>query len=239
MSIDWQSSPKTKPNSISEMALPSNVKEILLRCEKKGDFRHCIMAGSYGTGKTTSARILARLIDEHFVEHDCNIKGSKDNFLELTKNLLTQNLYQLVKTGTSKRVVILDEFHDADQRAQNVFKKFMEDWAEKVKVIICVNDYNKVSPAISDRCVYLDFDVAVLDADKRTGKPKLLIHPDTGFNNADEWIAELERTVDIIAKKLGVKLTKKMKESVRSNPHNLQSVRSYVRSMQNAYEDFS
>ena len=80
MDIDWQSSPKTKPNSISEMALPSNVKEILLHCEKKGNFRHMIMAGSYGTGKTTSARILARLIDEHFVEHDCNIKGSKDNF---------------------------------------------------------------------------------------------------------------------------------------------------------------
>ena len=35
------------------------------------------------------------------------------------------------------------------------------------------------------------------------------------------------------------KVTKKMKESVRSNPHNLQSVRSYVRSMQNAYEKSS
>ena len=239
MDIDWQSSPKTKPNSISEMALPSNVKEILLRCEKKGDFRHCIMAGSYGTGKTTSARIIARLIDEDFIEHDCNREGAKDDFLKLSQNLTTRNVFTLASGRAGVRVVILDEFHDADQRAQNIFKKFMEDYAERVKVIICVNDYNKVSPAISDRCVYLDFDVAVLDADKKTGKPKLLIHPDTGFNNADEWIAELERTVDIIAKKLGVKLTKKMKESVRSNPHNLQSVRSYVRSMQNAYEDFS
>ena len=239
MSIDWQSSPKTKPNSISEMALPSNVKEILLRCEKKGDFRHCIMAGSYGTGKTTSARIIARLIDEDFIEHDCNREGSKDDFLKLSQNLTTRNVFTLASGRAGVRVVILDEFHDADQRAQNIFKKFMEDYAERVKVIICVNDYNKVSPAISDRCVYLDFDVAVLDADKRTGKPKLLIHPDTGFNNADEWIAELERTVDIIAKKLDVKLTKKMKELVRSNPHNLPSVRSYVRSMQNAYEDFS
>ena len=83
----------------------------------------------------------------------------------------------------------------------------------------------------------MDFNVAVIDEDKKTRKQKLLIHPDTGYKNQDEWIAELEKTVDVIAKKLDIKLTKKMKEQVANNPHNLQSVRSYVRSMQLAYED--
>lgn len=226
--IDWDISPDTRPQSISEMALYPSLKNILLQWEKDKFLKHCIMDGSFGTGKTTSARILARLVDVDFVEHDCNTNGSKQELLELTKRLITTNVFS--PKGT--RVLILDEFHDINHQAQNVFKKFMEDYAHKCKVIICVNDYSNISGAIKDRCVRLNFDVAKENA-KQTD---ILMMEHQDFKNKEEWVKELERCADIVAKKLGVKVSQKMKDEVRKDSSRLVSVRRYVSKLQMLYE---
>ena len=141
------------------------------------------------------------------------------------------NLFQLMGHENKQNVFFLDEFHDIGKGEQNVLKKFMEDYSDKAKLIICVNDYKKVSSAIADRCVYIPFDVAVID-DK---KGSLRILPNSGFKNVGDWITELERSADVVAKKLDIKFDKKMKDKVSGNPYNLISIRSYIRGLEMTY----
>mgnify|MGYP000036657160 CR=1 FL=1 len=228
---DWEMSAKTRPDKIEDMALSPSIKSLLLNWEKGRVIKHCIMHGHSGTGKTTSARIIAPLIDKQFEEINCTTDGSKDELKVLTKKMTTTNIFQLVGQESSTKVFFLDEFHDIPISAQNVLKKFMEDYSEKAKLIICVNDMEKVSSAIADRCVFIPFDVAVINP--RNGKLELL--PDSGFKSVDDWKKELARSADIVAKKLDIKLTKELKDKVASNPYNLVSMRSYIRGCEMSY----
>jgi len=232
--ITWEHNVLTTPKSISEMSLYPSLKESLMNWEKTNTLKNVILSGSYGTGKTTCARIFANMIDAEYVEHDCVRSGGKSDMIELTNNMMKPNLMSLMSGKSSNaRVLILDEFHDVKPDGQSVLKKWMEDKHDKVKVILCVNNYQKVSGAIADRCVYFDFDVFPEQGDG-TGVYKL--QKETGYNHIKEWYAELELTADHIEKKLNIKLSKKIRESVLKNPKNVSSVRSYVRSLQSAYE---
>ena len=228
---DWEMSIKTRPDRIEDMALAPSIKHLLQTWETNRVIKHCIMDGHSGTGKTTSARIIAPLVDKDFEEINCTTDGSKEQLKLITKKMSSTNLFQLMGNESKQKVFFLDEFHDIGKGEQNVLKKFMEDYSDKAKLIICVNDYKKVSSAIADRCVYIPFDVAVID-DK---KGSLRILPNSGFKNVGEWITELERSADVVAKKLDIKFDKKMKDKVSSNPYNLISIRSYIRGLEMTY----
>ena len=85
---DWEMSAKTRPDKIEDMALSPSIKSLLLNWEKGRVIKHCIMHGHSGTGKTTSARIIAPLIDKQFEEINCTTDGSKDEIINIGQPLI-------------------------------------------------------------------------------------------------------------------------------------------------------
>jgi len=228
--IDWNYDKKIQPQSIGEMSLYKDLKDKLSAVEKLKNLKHSMFIGSPGTGKTTSARILARLIDEDFYEHDCSADNSIATLKGLMEGMKSRNVFTLAKSKSEQRVIILDEFSDVKQDTQKVFKKFMEDFAHKCIVIICANDPNLINPAIVDRCVWYNFEVGV----NKDGR--FLVLPHTGYKKNVEWENELIKSATAIEKKLGIKIPKKIVDKVLLNPRNVLSVRSFVRSLQSEYE---
>ena len=182
------------------MALFPSLKKILIDWEKKKSIEHCYMVGSYGTGKTTAAEILAQTIDKNFRVHECNVKGDKKDFVNLISNYRRSNL-----------------------------SRFMGDDELNVKVIICANHEGEHSPAIKDRCWFLPFDAIIGKTDSRSNKTTLLPASDSDIGSVENWKKELERCIDIMGKKLDIKITAKIKDNVyKNNPTSMLSVRRYV-----------
>ena len=223
--MNWSS---VKPKTISDMALFPSLKKILIDWEKKKSIEHCYMVGSYGTGKTTAAEILAQTIDKNFRVHECNVKGDKKDFVNLISNYRVSNLSRFMGE-TNQQILVLDEFHNTSIKAQDVLKKFMDNEELNVKVIICANHEGEHSPAIKDRCWFLPFDAIIGKTDSRSNKTTLLPASDSDIGSVENWKKELERCIDIMGKKLDIKITAKIKDNVyKNNPTSMLSVRRYV-----------
>ena len=66
---------KYRPSDFSSVVGQDDIKKILINAVEKGNITHAyLFSGPRGTGKTTTAKILAKMVNcEHLVEgHPCN-----------------------------------------------------------------------------------------------------------------------------------------------------------------------
>ena len=219
MTINWEY--KYRPSTLDEMALYPALREHLDFYVKLGSFPHLILHGDTGTGKTTAARILTSGDGLDVMEYDCAQDSTKETMMQLTKGTTFLNAFG------STRVYIMDEFHDVDARVQKIFNKVMEDRADKFGWIFCVNDIDGVAPPIISRCKPLRFDVVAINS--KSGKLHML--PYTEMKKG-EWVDELCRVANLVAKKDGKTITDKQLETVASNNLNLVDVRTFIRGVE-------
>ena len=145
------------------------------------------LAGTRGSGKTTSARIYAKAICcEHLTPEGepCNecdtckdiMAGSYPEVIELdaASENSVQGVRDLIKTlgylptRGNRKVVILDECHAFSQAATNALLKTLEEPPEFVRFVFCTTDPQKVLETIRSRCLMFRFnDITATDIVKR------------------------------------------------------------------------
>ena len=131
-----------------------------------------IMAGSYGTGKTTCARIFSRAVNcSNLTDDICGkcescMMGVDDNpcYSEFDSSLTNRvdNIRDLYEDLTwvprgKKRVITLDEFHLTTRAAQSALLKLFEDAPPNIFYVLCTTDKNAILPAIVSRSLTLEF----------------------------------------------------------------------------------
>jgi len=145
------------------------------------------LAGTRGSGKTTSARIYAKaMCCEHpTVDGEpCNecdsckdiMAGSYPDVIELdaASENSVQGIRDLIKsisylpTRGDKKVVILDEIHCLSQAANNAMLKTLEEPPEFVRFVFCTTEPQKVLETIRSRCLMFRFnDITTRDIEAR------------------------------------------------------------------------
>ena len=136
-----------------------------------------LFTGTRGTGKTTTARILAKALnctgtpaDGNLPCGECeNCKAIKEGrFLDVVEldaasNNSVSQIRELIDTCqfppmfSKYKVYIIDEVHMLSQSAENAFLKTLEEPPEHVKFILATTDPEKVRETIRSRCMRLDF----------------------------------------------------------------------------------
>ncbi len=167
---------KYRPKKFSEIVGQDHVKKILSKAIEEGRVSHAyIFAGPRGTGKTTTARILAkalncerregyepcgechacRSIDEGTFMDVVELDAASNRGIDEIRRIRDSASYRPIEGKF--RVYIIDEFHMLTREAFNALLKTLEEPPEHVVFILATTDLEKVPPTIVSRCQVLEF----------------------------------------------------------------------------------
>lgn len=166
---------KYRPKDFKGLKGQEHLQEVFLSAFKyRESFPHSLLfVGERGTGKTTSARIWARLVNcenpsengpcgccrycreieegnMDIIEFDAASNRSVDNIRALKERL------QVVST-IPNRVLIIDEVHMLSNEAFNALLLTLEEPPEKTFFILCTTEVHKVPATIISRCARFIF----------------------------------------------------------------------------------
>ena len=156
---------KYRPTSFDDVIGQDHVTTTLKNAiQNKKVAQSLLFCGPRGVGKTTCARIVAKMVNN--LEWDDPLKNNNDlNIYELDaasnnsvddiRNLIEQVRYA-PQSGKFK-VYIIDEVHMLSNAAFNAFLKTLEEPPSYAIFILATTEKNKVIPTILSRCQIHDF----------------------------------------------------------------------------------
>ncbi len=121
-----------------------------------------LFCGPRGVGKTTCARIVAKMINNTEGDDAINLSlnifeldAASNNSVDDIRNLIDQVRYP-PQSGKFK-IYIIDEVHMLSQQAFNAFLKTLEEPPPYAIFILATTEKHKVLPTILSRCQIYDF----------------------------------------------------------------------------------
>ena len=162
---------KYRPTSFDDVIGQDHVTTTLKNAiENKKVAQSLLFCGPRGVGKTTCARIVAKMVnnlewnDPLKNNNDLNIyelDAASNNSVDDIRNLIEQVRYA-PQSGTFK-VYIIDEVHMLSNAAFNAFLKTLEEPPSYAIFILATTEKNKVIPTILSRCQIHDFNRIEID----------------------------------------------------------------------------
>jgi len=178
LEIPWTEKyrPQEFEDIISQNLAINNLKKFI----KSKTVPHLIFTGPAGTGKTSSALILARKI----LGDNCKEKGlllglnASDNVrMDYVRNILkkfvNQSLISLTSEKKSAKIVILDEADNIPGAVQQALRRIIEKSSGNVIFIFLCNYINRIIDPLISRCAVLRF--APLNKEKIITRLKFIL----------------------------------------------------------------
>ena len=171
---------KYRPKVLDEVVGQSEIKKILASSVKNGTITHAyLFSGPRGTGKTTMAKILAKMVNclEPIDGNACNkceqclnvldsndvieIDAASNNGVDEIREL--REKATLVPSSAKYKVYIIDEVHMLTTQAFNALLKTLEEPPKHVIFILATTEYYKIPLTITSRCQKFQFTKLTVD----------------------------------------------------------------------------
>ena len=171
---------KYRPKSFSSVVGQNEIKQILSTAVKNDTISHAyLFSGPRGTGKTTTAKIFAKMVNCENLENgepcnECNsclhlfdsndvveIDAASNNGVDEIRNL--REKATLVPSICKYKVYIIDEVHMLTTQAFNALLKTLEEPPKHVIFILATTEYYKIPLTILSRCQKFQFNKLTVD----------------------------------------------------------------------------
>ena len=167
---------KWRPSRFSDLAGQEHVTSTLRQAIVQGRVSHSyLFCGPRGTGKTTTARVLAKAVNCANPQdgdpcNECNPcisinEGRNLDIIELdaASNRGIDEIREIrdkvhfLPAESARKVYIIDEAHMLTVQASNAFLKTLEEPPRHVIFILCTTEAHNILPTIISRCQRYDF----------------------------------------------------------------------------------
>jgi DNA polymerase-3 subunit gamma/tau len=174
---------KYRPQRFSELVGQAHVSTALRNSVRDGRVGHAyLFSGPRGTGKTTSARLLAKALnctnrgDDGDPCGECEscvaiadgtsldvieVDAASRSKVDEMRDLLERVAY--LSAGGAKKVYILDEVHMLSASAEAALLKTLEESPEHVVFVLATTDPLKVAPTIRSRTQHFEFTLYTIE----------------------------------------------------------------------------
>ena len=151
---------KYRPSSFEDLVDQKTVKQRLeALIQKKEQLPHLLFAGPPGSGKTTTAMIIARLIlGEHWRDYTLSLNSSDERGIDVVRERIkTFARFTDRREGIPYRLVILDESDEMTTDGQTALRRIMEENSEHTRFILICNYSSGIIEPLQSRCAIFRF----------------------------------------------------------------------------------
>ena len=146
---------KYRPRTFKEVVCQDNIKKVLTNQLDTGEVKQAyLFCGSAGTGKTTSARIVANEVNGGKGK-PIEIDGASNNGVDNIRNIIDD--CRMKSLDSKYKVYIIDEVHMLSIGAFNALLKVLEEPPKGVIFILCTTDPHKIPATILSRVQRFQF----------------------------------------------------------------------------------
>ena len=167
---------KWRPGCFADLVGQEHVATTLRQAIKLGRVSHSyLFCGPRGTGKTTTARIVAKAVncldpqdgdpcnqcaictsinEERFMD-TIEMDAASNRGIEDIRDI--RDKVNFAPSEGRRKVYIIDEAHMLTDQASNAFLKTLEEPPSHVIFILCTTEANRILPTIVSRCQRFDF----------------------------------------------------------------------------------
>jgi DNA polymerase-3 subunit gamma/tau len=155
---------KYRPQTFKDVVGQQAITNTLLNAIENNHLAQALLfTGPRGVGKTTCARILAKMInsdgnekeDEDFAFNIFELDAASNNSVDDIRSLTDQ--VRIPPQVGKYKVYIIDEVHMLSQSAFNAFLKTLEEPPKHCIFILATTEKHKIIPTILSRCQIFDF----------------------------------------------------------------------------------
>ena len=155
---------KYRPQTFNDVVGQQAITNTLLNAIENNHLAQALLfTGPRGVGKTTCARILAKMInsdgtekqDEDFAFNIFELDAASNNSVDDIRSLTDQ--VRIPPQVGKYKVYIIDEVHMLSQSAFNAFLKTLEEPPKHCIFILATTEKHKIIPTILSRCQIFDF----------------------------------------------------------------------------------
>lgn len=166
---------KYRPKTFSDITGQKHIVAVLKRMVSEGKTPPALLfAGSRGTGKTTSGRILAAALncESRSTEDPCGLCSScKEVFnstsvdvveVDAASTGLVEDIRKirdmvLYSTGGLHRIILLDEAHSMSRAGFNALLKTLEEPPPQTTFVLLTTETQKIPDTVISRCMSFEF----------------------------------------------------------------------------------
>lgn len=190
---------KYRPLTFNDVVAQDNVKAVLTNQLETGEFKNAyLFCGGAGTGKTTTARIVAKEMNQGKgtpIEIDGASNNGVDNIREIIDKCKSKSL------DCKYKIFIIDEVHMLSIGAFNALLKTLEEPPAGAIFILCTTDPQKIPSTILSRVQRYDF--KRIPTDLIIDRHKYIIEQENAEmkqNGLDKFITYEDSALEYIAK---------------------------------------
>jgi len=151
---------KYRPSKLDDLvdqeAVRHRLKQLL---EKKEELPHLLFAGPPGSGKTTTALIIAQqILGENKSEYLLSLNASDERGIDVVRERVkTFARFADRRVGVPYRLVILDEADEMTHDGQTALRRIMEEASAYTRFILICNYSSGIIEPLQSRCAIFRF----------------------------------------------------------------------------------